>query len=190
MDEGDGVQSVSEDDPLYWLQCLPGGEEFSVFVKAAGGGTKNTQVGLVNFPKHCYLFDDLELLSADKMECHLNTPRTTIDLWPIRRNARRFYCEEGSSMEEFVEEAGSMLKGNQLSIIETSEHTILKTLMSSVEYYYFHNLLVNAARKKKYGGRRTRRGGKMRFPRIVFIINSVSLLCVESSKWPFTFSKL
>ena len=61
-------------------------------------------------------------------------------------------------MEEFVEEAGTMLKGNQLTIIETTEHTdFLKTLMSSVEYYYFHNLLVNAARKKKYGGGKGRK---------------------------------
>ena len=64
-------------------------------------------------------------------------------------------------MEEFVEEAGTMLKGNQLTIIETTEHTdFLKTLMSSVEYYYFHNLLVNAARANKYGGGKGRKKNK------------------------------
>ena len=39
-----------------------------------------------------------------------------------------FLVEEGSSYEEFVEEAGKMLSGAQLSIIETTEHTdFLKT---------------------------------------------------------------
>lgn len=164
MDEGDGVQSVSEDDPLYWLQCLPGGgEEFSVFVKAAEWWHQEHPSWFSEFAEtHCYLFDDLELLSADKMECPLEcTELHNRFMAEYEEMLEDFIAEEGSSMEEFVEEAGSMLKGNQLSIIETSEHTdFLKTLMSSVEYYYFHNLLVNAARKKKYGGRKKNKKGR------------------------------
>ena len=66
-----------------------------------------------------------------------------------------------SSYEEFVEEAGKMLNGTQLSIIETTEHTdFLKTLLSSVEYKHFHNLLVNAARRKKYGNKKGKKNKK------------------------------
>jgi|EP00945_MAST-04E_sp_MAST-4E-sp1_P007431 hypothetical protein len=160
MEEEEG-QGVGEDDPMYWLQCLPGGgEEFSVFVKAAEWWHQEHPNWFQGFAEqHCYLFDDLELLSADKMECPLEcTELHNRFMEEYEEMLEDFIAEEGSSMEEFVEEAGTMLKGNQLTIIETTEHTdFLKTLMSSVEYYYFHNLLVNAARKKKYGGGKGRK---------------------------------
>ena len=146
---------------MFWLQSLPGGgEEWSVFIKAAEWWHQEHPKWFNNFAdQHCYLFDNLPLQTADKMECPLEcTESHNRFMEEYEEMLEDFIVEEGSSYEEFVEEAGKMLSGAQLSIIETTEHTdFLKTLMSSIEYKNFHNLLVNAARRKKYGDKKNKK---------------------------------
>jgi hypothetical protein len=144
---------------------LPGGaqEEYSIFVKAAEWWCAEHPKWFKTFAfNHCYLFDELDLLPPDQMECPLECTelhRRFMDEY--EEMLEDFIAEEGSSMEEFVAEASRMLKGNQLTLIETNEHTdFLKTLMSSVEYYYFHNLLVNAARQQRGKGKKGKGGGR------------------------------
>ena len=157
-------EEIDESDPMFWLQNLPGGgEEWSVFIKAAEWWHQEHPKWFTNFAdQHCYLFDDLELQTADKMECPLQcTEIHNRFMEEYEEMLEDFIIEEGSSYEEFVEEAGKMLNGTQLSIIETTEHTdFLKTLLSSVEYKHFHNLLVNAARRKKYGNKKGKKNKK------------------------------
>ena len=155
-------EHLDESDPLFWLQSLPGGgEEWSVFIKAAEWWHQEHPKWFNEFAdQHCYLFDNLPLQTADKMECPLEcTEIHNRFMEEYEEMLEDFIVEEGSSYEEFVEEAGKMLGGTQLSIIETTEHTdFLKTLMSSIEYKNFHNLLVNAARRKKYGDKKNKKG--------------------------------
>ena len=158
---GYAEEELDENDPMFWLQSLPGGgEEWSVFIKAAEWWHQEHPKWFNEFAdQHCYLFDNLPLQTADKMECPLEcTEIHNRFMEEYEEMLEDFIVEEGSSYEEFVEEAGKMLSGAQLSIIETTEHTdFLKTLMSSIEYKNFHNLLVNAARRKKYGDKKNKR---------------------------------
>ena len=66
-------EEIDESDPMFWLQSLPGGgEEWSVFIKAAEWWHQEHPKWFTAFAdQHCYLFDDLELQTADKMECPL-----------------------------------------------------------------------------------------------------------------------
>ena len=97
-------EQLDESDHCFCYSLFPWRRGVECIYQPLNGGTRASEVVQRVYDQHCYLFDNLPPQTADKMECPLGGQKFTTGLW--KSENKDFIVEEGSSYEEFVEEAG------------------------------------------------------------------------------------
>lgn len=111
---------------------------------------------------NCHLWGDDELRGVQDGECRLEwTQVHNKFLQRYEALLEEFISQEGSTLQEFVEEAAQLLTGVSVSLFESSEQAdFLNSVMSCLEYEHFHRIMVGAGRRKKFGGRKGKKKKK------------------------------
>ena len=136
-------------------------EELSIFCRVADWwGEAHAGWFKAFADAHCHHWDpDEELRDASEIECKLEWTALHHEfLEAFERLVEGFIRDEGSSLEAFITDAGTLMDGVSLTLFEDSGHTdFLNSVFSCLEYQHFHRIMVNAGRRKKYGAGRNRK---------------------------------